>query len=265
MLVEHRVDHVDERFVRVHQAVAPGEQIPLEQTLDQVLVEHLDDLALGGQMFVGGDHAPLPLLRRDLVHRVEPIRRGFVRPEHPEVAWVGAHHIREPVAENPCRLHRFAARLHRTRVDGRKLECAQDEPAVRLWNRAHALVSARTHLLEHFRGPALGVEELVGPVAAHPAFEQCQVGRVLANLRQRDLVRPPGSLHRYPVYESRSGPPFGRSQNDHGPRRTLRRVLESGRVLDPLDVGHRPLERRCHLPVHHHGVFAVEAARHDPW
>lgn len=90
VLVEHRVDDVDERLVAVEHAVASGEEVPLEPSLALVLGEHLDDPARTGEVVVGvaGQVAGVP----DLVGRVEDsleaVGRGLVRTEDPEVVRV---------------------------------------------------------------------------------------------------------------------------------------------------------------------------------
>jgi hypothetical protein len=53
VLVEHRVDDVDERLVAVEQPVAAGEQVALEPALAQVLAEHLQHAARAGPVVVG--------------------------------------------------------------------------------------------------------------------------------------------------------------------------------------------------------------------
>jgi hypothetical protein len=46
MLVEHRVDDVDEGLVAVEDTVPAREQVPLEPTLAEVLGEHLEHAAV---------------------------------------------------------------------------------------------------------------------------------------------------------------------------------------------------------------------------
>ena len=47
VLVEHRIDDVDERFVAVEQPVPPGQQVALEPALAEMLAQHLHDPAIG--------------------------------------------------------------------------------------------------------------------------------------------------------------------------------------------------------------------------
>ena len=89
VLVEHRVDDVDERLVAGEQAVPAGEQVALQPALAQVLGEHLDHPAVGYEVLVDRQHLGLPLLAGDLVDGVEPVGRGLVRAEEAEVAGLG--------------------------------------------------------------------------------------------------------------------------------------------------------------------------------
>ena len=52
VLVEHRIDDVDEGFVAVEQSVPPGQQIALQPAFALVLAEHLHDPAAGRQELV---------------------------------------------------------------------------------------------------------------------------------------------------------------------------------------------------------------------
>jgi hypothetical protein len=52
MLVEHRIDDVDEGLVAGEEAVAAGQEIPFQPTLALVLAQHLHDPPVGRQMIV---------------------------------------------------------------------------------------------------------------------------------------------------------------------------------------------------------------------
>ena len=54
MLVEHRIDDVDEGFVAGEEAVPAGEQIAFEPALAHVFAEHFHDAAVRRDMVVGG-------------------------------------------------------------------------------------------------------------------------------------------------------------------------------------------------------------------
>ena len=54
VLVEHRIDDVDERFVAGEEAVSAGQQVTLEPTFALVLAQHLHDPAIGRNIVVAG-------------------------------------------------------------------------------------------------------------------------------------------------------------------------------------------------------------------
>ena len=89
VLIEHRVDDVDERLVAGEQAVAAGEQVSFKPALAQVLAQHLHDAAVDAEIDVDVFDARHPLLAAGLVDRIETVRGGFVRPEQAEIL-VGA-------------------------------------------------------------------------------------------------------------------------------------------------------------------------------
>ena len=60
VLVEHRVDDVDERLVAVEEPVAAREQVPLEPALAEVLGEDLHHPAVGREMVVERIRSPRP-------------------------------------------------------------------------------------------------------------------------------------------------------------------------------------------------------------
>ena len=84
VLVEHRVDDVDEGLVAVEDAVPARQQVPLEPALAQMLRQDLDDAAFRREVLVGREDRCLPLTvgRREDV--AEAVRRGLVRPEDAE-------------------------------------------------------------------------------------------------------------------------------------------------------------------------------------
>jgi hypothetical protein len=56
---------------------------------------------------------------------------------------------------------------------------------------AHAPDALRRQRLELGLQTPAGIEQLVGPVAAHPVLEQLHVGRIVAHVGERHLVRTP--------------------------------------------------------------------------
>ena len=86
VLVEHRVDDVDERLVAVEEAVAAGQEVALEPALALVLGQHLDHAPVGRESLVGRLRLGVPRPVGDLEDVTEPVRRGLVGAEQPERA-----------------------------------------------------------------------------------------------------------------------------------------------------------------------------------
>ena len=81
MLIEHRVDDVDECLVARKKPVAAGEQISFEPTLAEVLAQDLHDAAVDAEVDVDVFDARHPLLSAGLVDRIETVRGGLIRTE----------------------------------------------------------------------------------------------------------------------------------------------------------------------------------------
>ena len=108
--------------------------------------------------------------------------------------------------------------------------------------------------------PPVLVEQLLGPVAAHPRVQGAEMIAVRAHLGQRDLVGAPRSLDGKAVDLLRSRPPLGRAQDDHRPPRPRTAPPGTRVVLDVVHFGHDVVERLGQRLVHHLGLLAL----HDP-
>ena len=106
MLIEHRVDDVDERLVAREKAVTAGEQVAFEPALAEVLAQDLHDAAVDAEIDVDILDARHPLLAADLVDRVETVRGGLIRTEQAEilVGEVQLHHVAQKRPEHARRL-----------------------------------------------------------------------------------------------------------------------------------------------------------------
>ena len=88
VLVEHRIDDVDEGFVAIEEPVAAGEEIAFEPAFALVFAEDFHDAAVGGEEFVDGDRLCFPLAVGGFENGVEVIGESFVGAEDAEVAVV---------------------------------------------------------------------------------------------------------------------------------------------------------------------------------
>ena len=75
---------------------------------------------------------------------------------------------------------------------------------------------------------AVGVEQRLRLVAAHPGLELRQLLGVVAGIGHRHLVRAEGALDRVAVDLLRAGPALGRAQDDGRPARPLEDAVLRG-------------------------------------
>ena len=100
MLIEHRIDDVDEGLVAREQAMAPGEEISFEPAFAQMLAQHLHDAAIDAEIDVDLFDLGHPFLAGDFVDGLQPVRRGLVRAEEPEILLVEIelHHVAQEIS-----------------------------------------------------------------------------------------------------------------------------------------------------------------------
>jgi hypothetical protein len=101
VLVEHRVDDVDEGLVAVEEAVAAGQQVALQPPLAEVLGQDLHHASVRREALVGRCGLRKPGSRRDVEDVSEAVRRRLVRPEEAEVVTVPREHVLQKGAEHP--------------------------------------------------------------------------------------------------------------------------------------------------------------------
>ena len=174
VLVEHRVDDVDERLVAVEQAVAAGEQVALEPALAEVLGQDLHHAAVGREVVVAVGRRSA-IHARSVASNTAPSRFDAVSsgPKSAEVARpaLRAHDVAQEArrARASPRSSVVAGRRHVDRVVAEvgQLEVAQQQAAVGVRVRAHAPLARGR---ERARAPGAGapcvVEQLLGPVAS---------------------------------------------------------------------------------------------------
>jgi hypothetical protein len=123
MLVEHRVDDVDERLVAVEEAVPTRQQVTLEPALTEVLREDLHHPPVRRETFIRRKRRCGPRPPCDVEDVAEPVRSGFVRAEQPEVVPVMHDHVPQECAQHSGRL--AEGRRRRGNVDGVVAEVRQ--------------------------------------------------------------------------------------------------------------------------------------------
>jgi hypothetical protein len=84
MLVEHRIDDMDEGFVAVEKTVPPGQEITFEPALAQVLTKNFHNAAISGKVIIVGFYRLHPGPIGNLKYGVQSIRCGLIRPHQTE-------------------------------------------------------------------------------------------------------------------------------------------------------------------------------------
>ena len=141
-------------------------------------------------------------------------------------------------------------------------EVAPQQTAVGVGIGAHAPVAFGGQLGQLGHQPAVPVEQLLGPVALHPALEQGHMFEMGAVDQQRHLVGSERALDRHAVDHLRPRPALGGAQHDHRPARPNAAVSTvAGLGLDLPDGLDGLVEGGGHEPVHGFGVVAFHEMR----
>ena len=147
VLVEHRVDDVDERLVAVEQAVPAGQQVALEPAFALVLAEHRVQHPSGGsEELVTGFHRAVPLAAGDLEDRAQHVRESLIGAEDPEVTLVLVQpgHVAQELAQDEGVLGVYRARrrhVHRVAAEVGHPQVPQQQAAVGVRVGAHPPVA----------------------------------------------------------------------------------------------------------------------------
>ena len=197
VLVEHRVDDVDERLVAVEHPVPAGQQVALQPALAQVLGQHLHHPAVGGQVVVAVDDLRVEGAVGHLEHVLQPVGGGLVRPEQPEVGRVARDDVPQPRSQDSGALGLGGARAgdgDGVVAEVGQLQVAQQQAAVGVRVGAHPPVVPGRQRGQLGRQRPVRAEQLGGPVGPHPLLELGQVRGVAAHVGDGDLVGAEGAL-----------------------------------------------------------------------
>ncbi len=113
VLVEHRVDDMNESLIRRKKAVAAGEEIAFQPALARVLAQDLHDAPARREIFVFGQRVRHPCAIGHLKQSVQPVRGGFVRAEDAKVPRlvIELHHVAQKSAHDSRRFRSGLAGL----------------------------------------------------------------------------------------------------------------------------------------------------------
>src|SRR5438034_8881068 len=85
VLVEHRIDDMDEGFIAIEQSMSSGEEVALEPTLALVLAQHFHYPPGLRQIFVARKRRGVPLAAGRFEDRFQSVRNGLVGTEDAEI------------------------------------------------------------------------------------------------------------------------------------------------------------------------------------
>src|SRR4029453_14827212 len=167
---------------------------------------------------------------------------------------IKADDVAQISAHDTCGIAVFCAGTLDTQGEGFPVgqgEVAPEQAAIGIRGCAHAFDSLWHQCLQLGLQRAVGIEELLWLIAAHPFLEHFPVRRVATRIRYWDLVGAPEILDLLAVPLPRPGPALGAAQHDHRPARTLHPRPFGSRV--PLDCRYPVeglVERVSHASMH---------------
>src|ERR1700724_2015867 len=170
MLIEHRIDDVDEGLVAREQAMASREQVSFEPAFAKMLAQHLHDATVYAEINIDRFNISHPFLAGDFVNGLQSIRRGLVRAKESEIMFVEIelHHVAQEFSENPRRFRLDAAGLkhcHGVIMEVRHRYRLQQFAAIGMRVGAPAAMTRRRERSELLTEFASLVEQFVRPVA----------------------------------------------------------------------------------------------------
>ena len=210
-----------------------GEQVALQPTLAGVLGEDLHHPAVDGEVVVVRHGLGVPGPVGHLEDVLEAVGVVLIRGEQPEVVHVACHHVAQERAQHPGGLHGTGAGC--VDVDGvvaevGHLQVPQKQSPVGVRVGAHPTLPSRVQGRDLRHRRAVGVEELLGLVAAHPLLEHlCGASRCRAHRRTApggSASSPRSSCRRAPwVRSSPSGNAARSSATADAPPAPSRRAV----------------------------------------
>ena len=267
VLVEHRVDDVDERLVAVEQAVPAGQQVALQPALAQVLRQHLHHPAVRREVIIA--RQDLTLERRSVTSKTSPSRFDAVSsgPNSRNVSGLAAITSRsQPPSTRVASRHAVPGLGHRDRVvpEVRQGQVAQQQPAVGVRVRAHPPVVPRRAAAPAPAAACPGIEQLRRPVGPQPGLQLARCAGLVraASIGTWCARHVPSTCSPSTTF----GPvqPFGVRKTMVGHSGPGQVALVPRPPLDRLDLPDDGVHGRGELLVHQRGVIALDHVHRVP-
>ena len=246
--------------------MAAREQIPLEPPLAEVFAQDFHHAAVRGSVLVGLQNFTSENAVCGLEHGAEAIGFRFIRTEHAEIPLLGVEldHVSQETAHHARRFRSDGAgpgHFDSVITEVRHFQVPQHKAAIGVRIGAHSSVALWSKFGQFGFELAVFLEQLFGLVASHPFFQQLQMPPFVSQIRERHLVRAPGTLRRFAIHLFWSSPTFGTAENDHRPDwAPLEPILARARLND-ADLVEHLVERASHPLVHQGGLVAFYEIR----
>ena len=266
MLVDHRVDNVDERLVRVEYTMSPAQNISLKPAFNRVLDKDFHDTTCKREItaiLIFLKVLAHPDLLASIVDRIELVRLCLVGAEDTECLLILRYDVPQELAEQ-----RHAARLGSTgfcsvvsiSAEIWHAKLVLQRPTIGNWICAHSPLPLRRKVFQ-LRQDLPILEQFLRLVAAHPLLQYLEVLRILQHIRDRDLMRPPEALKVVVIKLAWSSPALWRAEDNHRPSWSERLSRISRLLLVVADLCHACFECASHSLVHRFEVIAL----HEEW
>ncbi len=215
VLVEHRINDVDERLVAIEQSMSPGQQVAFKPAFALVFAQHrIQHASVAGEKFVVRQSRGVPLALGHLEKRFEAVGESFVRAENTKVPLLAVQlrHIAQERTEhmdvaNAARPGR--GNVFRIAAVIRHLQVAEQNAAVGVGIRAHASFAFGCEFGQFRFQAARLIKQFLWPIAPQPVFQKFEMFWMRGRIGERHLMRAKGSFHLQAIHELRPGPAFG--------------------------------------------------------
>lgn len=282
VLVNHRVDDMDEGLIRVqlegeishkieksikdrtHKTVSTRQDITLKPSFNSVLRQNLHHSTRMNKVTsigVLGQVVRHPNLLTSLIHSSEFVGLSLIRAKKTEVILVLLDHISK-VARH---VGHARGKGHTTNdiLEGVVLEVGKDQgladrATIRHRVSRHTGFTGRRKPLKLGDKFAVLSEELFGLIRSHPVFQELEVFRIGCDICKWDLVGSPVAFEVVSRDVSRRSPTLGGSENNHRPTRTESLTRVSSLLLVRLDLKDGLFEGGSHSLVHRGKIGAFD-------
>ncbi len=221
-----------------------------------MLAEHFHDPSLQGQFAAVGifrEIFPEPNFLSDRIKGFEFVGLGLVRAEDAEVLHIQPHDLPKEMAKSGYIASQGSSGffdLHGERAEVRHIQGAAQQTPIGHGVGTHAPPPLGRQSLQFRDQSPLRIKVFFRLVAAHPGFQQGQMGRVGGHVREGDLMGSPETFQIVSVHLPGGCPAFGTSKNDHRPAGAVSRTGLPGLFLELANLQDTVFQSGGHRLMH---------------